>query len=120
MSEQHERGEHAPMGPPKTVVTPQGPPQTAPQTWYPKEHGDKAEEAGYQQKREPLTPEERASYEREYVYGSHLQPGLERSPTYLTPRERQIEEGKGQQLYERSLEERSGVLDRKSSCRERV
>jgi hypothetical protein len=77
---------------------------------YPQEHRDKAEEAWYQQKRKPLTPEEMATYEREYVYGSHLQPGLERSPTYLTPRERQVQEGKGQQLYEQSLAQRSGVL----------
>jgi len=81
-------------------------------TWYPKEHGDKAEEAWFEQKRKLPTSEEKASYEKEYVYGSHLQPGLERSPTYLTPRERQVQEGKSQQLYERSLEERSGILVR--------
>lgn len=100
------------MEPPKPVVTPQVPPQAAPQTWYPKEHGDKAEEAGYEQKRKPPTPEETAQYEKEYVYGSHLQPGLERSPTYLTPREREVQEGKGQQLYEKSIEERSGIAVR--------
>lgn len=77
---------------------------------YPQEHRDKAEEAWYQQKRKPLTPEEMASYEKEYVYGSHLQPGLERTPQYLTPREREVQEGKGQQLYEQSLEQRSGIL----------
>jgi len=79
--------------------------------WYSKEK-DKAEDAWYEQKRKLPTSEEKASYEKEYVYGSHLQPGLERSPTYLTPREREVEEGKGQQLYEQSLEERSGILVR--------
>lgn len=61
-------------------------------------------------------PEAHREYAKKYVYGSHLQPGLERSPGYLTPREREIFEGgpeKVEQLYAESLEEMSGILVRK-------
>jgi hypothetical protein len=78
-------------------------------TWYPKDKDD-----GWfpREKAKPPTLEAVADYEKLYVYGSHLQPGLERSPTYLTPREREVQEGQGQELYERSVEERSGIAVR--------
>ena len=79
---------------------------------YPKEHRDKAEEAWFQQKRKPPTTEELAQYETEYVYGSHLQPGLERTPEYLTSREKQVQRGEAPQLYRQSLEQRSGIAVR--------
>lgn len=81
-------------------------------TWYSKE---KDEEAWLpREKAKSPSKEAMQDYAQLYVYGSHLQPGLERTPEYLTPREREaVSQETVRQRYEESLEERSGILARK-------
>jgi len=80
------------------------------------EHGEGHYEGGYpegiSEKQQAQQQKAIQDYSKIYVYGSYAQPGLERTLTYLTPREREIQEGKAKELYEKSLEERSGILVR--------
>jgi hypothetical protein len=78
------------------------------QRWEPKEHG--AERTAQYSPSQEASPED---YAKVYVYGSHLEPGLERRPDYLTPREKEAADKSTMEARKQEArEEMSGILAR--------